>query len=429
MQLRMFSVVGEALNFGARRMETIMRVAWLPVVLLLVLEMATVFASLSVANGRLITFADLAVGVSFERAAQAAQTALYTGLLQRSPQMIAIFATSLALHALLVASFMAPLIRFSGLGERPKPGVVKLAFGSDQLRFILASLVSLLFMAALIYAPIGATGYYVFKYIVETLSTVYASFPNPDSLHTIELVTAQDKLRESGEIWKYSYGLPLLAAAPFAIFFWFVLIAHFHPRNRAGDDHEPNLIARAGATLLGLVVAVGGVWLVLMGLANEETEKAYQYYFILIALIFVMFAFVSLRLFPYPGVAVCRKSLALGPTLRVSRGWNVARLFVIGFLVLATIFIVQVLVNSYVFGFVASTVNILYQATASATKLTNSGEISGWVLPFWTWVWTGFKILINIFLTFFFYGVIAGLLGRLYRESKVADDLTQVARQ
>ena len=51
-----FSVVGEALNFGARRMETIMRVAWLPVVLMLILSMVTLFTYVSLAAGRLVTF-------------------------------------------------------------------------------------------------------------------------------------------------------------------------------------------------------------------------------------------------------------------------------------------------------------------------------------------------------------------------------------
>ena len=44
MALGVFSVTGEALNFGGRRMETIMRVSWLPVALLLIVNMATVFA-------------------------------------------------------------------------------------------------------------------------------------------------------------------------------------------------------------------------------------------------------------------------------------------------------------------------------------------------------------------------------------------------
>ena len=40
MGLRIFSVVGEALNFGGRRMETIARVAWLPLLLSMIATMA-----------------------------------------------------------------------------------------------------------------------------------------------------------------------------------------------------------------------------------------------------------------------------------------------------------------------------------------------------------------------------------------------------
>mgnify|MGYP001384172842 CR=1 FL=1 len=57
---RIFSIVGFSLSFGLQRMETILRVAWLPVTLLLVLDMATVFSILSIATGRFISFADVA---------------------------------------------------------------------------------------------------------------------------------------------------------------------------------------------------------------------------------------------------------------------------------------------------------------------------------------------------------------------------------
>ncbi|MCA8896060.1 MAG: hypothetical protein KDA48_12455, partial [Amphiplicatus sp.] len=81
MELRVFPVVGAALNFGLRRMETIMRVAWLPVVLLLVFNMASAFAILSIANDRFVTFADLAQGVSYNRVVMASQAALAKGLI------------------------------------------------------------------------------------------------------------------------------------------------------------------------------------------------------------------------------------------------------------------------------------------------------------------------------------------------------------
>ena len=139
MKLRIFSVVGEALNFGGRRMETIARVAWLPVVLLLIVDMATVFSYLSVIAPQTITFAEVP---SFVDARNALVTYAVNGWQNNFNLMLMITLVSLAFQTLLVASFMAPLVRLAGLGEEPGPGLIKIAFGPDQMRYILSSILS-----------------------------------------------------------------------------------------------------------------------------------------------------------------------------------------------------------------------------------------------------------------------------------------------
>lgn len=418
MKLRMFSVVGEALHFGARRMETIIRVAWLPVTLMLVVSMASVFAALSVANNRFISFADLAAGVTFARAAQAAQQALFAGMMSGDWRMWTIWLSTTGLNLILVASFMAPLIRFAGLGERPAPGVVKLAFGPDQIRYILAGVFAFAVMAALTFAPIGATAFFVTGYIVEALSVTYASFPNPESLHTIKLVTEQARLTESGEIWKYTHGAPLIAAAPFALIFWIVLLFHFHPKNRPEGAGPAHFLRRAIVTLLGGTLVVVTVWQGLEALADEKTVAAYRHYLAIMALAIVALAYVNLRVTPYPGVAVCRRSLAPAGALRVTKGWNIVRLAAALLLIVATLIVINAVMHYFLIPLFAATVNTLYQATLSATKLTNSGEAAAWVRPLWAWIWTTVRIALSLLIAFYSYGVIAGLLGRLYRESE-----------
>jgi len=68
--------------------------------------------------------------------------------------------------------------------------------------------------------------------------------------------------------------------------------------------------------------------------------------------------------------------------------------------------------------FVPWIVSLLYQAVAVSTKLANSGVTSDWVLPLFVWIWNGIKVFINIIGIFFSFGVLAGLYGRLYRESE-----------
>lgn len=415
MKLRTFSVVGGALNFGLRRMETIMRVAWLPVVALLVFNMASVFAVLSVANDRLITFADLAQGISYQKAVEVSQKALWSGLLNGSVPMWTISMLTALLDTILVASFMAPLIRFAGLGERPSPGALKLAFGPDQIRYILATILGIFVTLVFVLAPVGAAAYWVLNYILEALTQTYVSFPNPDSLHTIELVAARDVYAERGELWANLYGAPLIVAGGFALVFWLTLNMHFHPRNRGAGAGAPNLPIRALVTLVVMAGLAGLIWLAIR-VAGDDVNALLSAVF---AIGILMIEYFSLRVFPYAGIAVCRKSLAPAGLLKVTRGWNIFRLLAVILLVWVFVIAVQYVVNALVFGGISigSVVSVLYSATASATKLVNSGEAAPWVLPLFVWIWNGVKILVNIFLLFFIYGVVAGLQGRLYRES------------
>ena len=114
MGLRIFSVVGEALNFGGRRMETIARVAWLPLLLSMIATMAAVFAMASVIAGQVITFSDIP---SFSVAQQQVDKFAARGFQNNPTAMWTISLASVAVQTVLTASFMAPLIRYAGLGE------------------------------------------------------------------------------------------------------------------------------------------------------------------------------------------------------------------------------------------------------------------------------------------------------------------------
>lgn len=427
MTLRVFPVVGEALNFGGRRMETIVRVAWLPVTLLLIVNMTTVFAYLSVIAGRAITFADIP---TFLGAQQALSQYAWQGWTRQPVAMWSITGANLAAQTVLIASFMAPLIRYAGLGERPGPGVVKLAFGPDQIRYILSGLFSFLFVAVLIFSPIATATFYVLKYIGEALSQTMVSFPDPDSLHTIELKTAAETIAERGVAWVYYLALPLAAAAPFALAMWALLYLHFHPRNRPSAPAVGNPFFRAVVTLFITVAVLGGALYLLgegaaqtfgmQGLFSEGDLSAGPVAAVLLlsVIAYLLVGYFNLRLYPYPGVAVCRKSMGLAETLKVSRGWNLIRLQIILILVGAFLITVQHVVNTYALTWVSQTLSVLYQATATSSRLLNSGVTAEWVQPLFVWIWNGVKIMINILWTFFSYGVAAGLYGRLYRESE-----------
>ncbi len=428
MTLRMFSIIGESLNFGGRRLELIARVAWLPVLLLLIVDMATTFAYLSVIAGKTITFADVNTMLQakqyFARYAQ-------QGWATAPAKMAVIAAINVGLSIILLSSFMAPLIRYAGLGERPGPGLFRMPFGADQVRFIIAGLASALFVFVIAILPAAGAGFYVMKYIVAAMSQTMASFPDPESLHTIEIVTSGQAILDSGAAWIYNLALPLVAAAPFALIVWILAVLHFHPRNRPHAGEGGNLILRALVVLMIAGALVGSFYSFLRYSAMQSMAQSAQTasvenfsgtavnaLLIFAAISLILVGYLNLRLFAWPGVAVCRRSMALGPTLQVTRGWNLIRLPVIVGLIGLFLLTAVIAINAVVLPMVLSTLNILFQATETSTRLVNSGVKAEWVFPLFVWIWNFFKIAVNFLWTFFSYGVIAALYGRLYRESE-----------
>jgi hypothetical protein len=430
MQLRILSILGEALNFGGRRMATIMRVSWLAVVLLLIVDMASVYASLSVIAERVITFAEVG---SFLTAQQLFERYASQGWSAHWQQMAAITAASLIVQFILVSTFMAPLIRWAGLGERPGPGLVRLPFGPDQLRFLIGMLFSVLFVGVIILLPMMTTSFFTLKYIIAAMSQTMASFPDANSLHTIKLITAEEGLVQRGAEWVFGLAVPLAAAAPFVLLTWLVTFFHFSPRNRPNATGRPNWLLRAVVTF-GAVALIFGAAVTLLrapvmqvlksvsaaGGAADLTGAPVNAILFIATAGFLLVAYINLRLYPYPGIAVCRRSLGLGGTLRLSRGWNIIRIPIILLAVASFFYVLQIfLINSLLLSkLVPQVISLLYQAVLVSTKLVNSGVGADWVLPLFIWIWNGIKILANVFWAFFSYGVIAGLYGRLYRDSE-----------
>lgn len=435
MRLRIFSIVGEALNFGGRRMGTIASIALLPVGLLFIVNMVTVFAYLTVIAGRVITFSDAG---TFANAVAVLNQYLQQAWQVKPVEMLAITGVSVFLQALLMASFMAPLIRYSGLGEKPSPGFIRLPFGADQIRYVLSGFVSNIFAAVVVMIPMTSASYFILKYLFDAMSKTLASFPDPNSLHTIEFVTVGQQLAASGTSWHFNLGLPLLVAAPFALMVWGVNFFHFHPRNRVKAPEGGNAFLRLLVTLLTSIGAIAFVYwlmseflstlLTSVASANQELSQVVSTtpvnaYLLIGAILVLLVTYLNLRLSSYQGIAVCRKSMGPGNLLRVTRGWNLVRLPIVWALVLGLLYAVQYFVNVIIFTSFDATVETLFAALGSTTRLVNSGVTAEWVGPLKIWVSNLSKIAFNFVWAFFSYGVLAGLYGRLYRESEREEEI------
>jgi len=429
MALKPFSVVGDALQFSMRRFETVMRVAALPLALLLIFNMAATFGYLSVANKRLITFADVAAaGVSWGRATQIAAQSAQAGLASMSREIWTIYIASALVNAILVASFMAPLVRYAGLGERPAPGLLRIPFGFDQIRFLMAGFLSFLIFLLVVYAPISFATFSIIGFITQAMTVPFAQFPDPQSLHTIDVITGADAF---GVRWFHQYQVWGAAAAAAAAILIALLILHVRPR------HEDRT---AGIGLLGRVlgVTVGVsafvaislfVYVKIVDLFNGVAKAAGGQpaasllsadWLAIVAFASVALAiagFFSLRLYPYAGVAVCRRSMAFTGAFRVTRRFDVLRLALAFVLLGAILFGAEILLIWLGGGAAFAVMGYLAAAVESYLRLIGGGEGGEWVFPLFGWIWAVIGVVFTLLWTAFTYGVSAGLWGRLYRES------------
>jgi hypothetical protein len=422
MALKPFSVIGEALQFSMRRFETVFRVAALPLSLLLIFNMAATFGYLSVANERIITFHDVAAaGANWGQVAQLGANAAQKGLAAASRPIWAIYGASLLINLILVSSFMAPLIRYAGLGERPAPGVMRLPFGADQLRFLMAGVLSTLIFLLVVYAPISFATFSIIGFISQAMTTPFAHFPNPESLHTIEVIGGADLF---GFRWLYHYqvwGAWALAAAALLIA---LLVLHLRPR-RSDPVAGIGFIGRALGVTIGVAMylSICVIAYVMLARLSSAVQPAAGVTLnglavtVFFAAAIAFAGFFSLRLFPYAGVAACRRSMAFSGALKVTRRYNLMRLALAFVLLGVLLFGAQILLVGIGGSAAFAVTGYLAAAVESVVRLINGPESGKWVFPFFGWIWAVIGIVFTLVWTAFTYGVTAGLWGRLYRES------------
>jgi hypothetical protein len=415
MPLNVFSIAGEALNFGWRRFETILRVGWLPLSLILVFNMASVFLLLSLAYGEAISFTDVArsgarwpemIALARAKAAESAGT---------GPALALQFGTVLV-TAVLVASFMAPLVRYAGLGERPGPGLVRAPFGPDQIRFLAAGALASVVFAAVVYAPVQIVTLSVLDFMSKAMTTPYASFPDPDSLHTAQIVMGTERF---GVRLVYGWQVWGAAALAFAALLYVAVLAHVAPRD---DDKKAGIgfLGRALATGAGVgayFAAAAYIYSLTAQFApGEAISKADGLAGTLFLVAAIGFAsFVGLRLYAYAGVATCRRSMAIAGTLRVTRRHNLFRLLGVFALLGAVLAGAQLLLAFLTGQAGAALVGVIAAAQGAARLGGGDGDAA---LKAGVWLWAFGGIIANALWALFTYGVTAGLMGRLYRESE-----------
>lgn len=414
-----FAVAGDALGFAVRRFETIARIAWLPVSLMLIVQMAAVFTLISIEFGRFVTFTDLVQGLRFADARTFAGTVLMKGLGAGDVRIILVAAVTAFFSLMLVASFMASLIRLAGKGIEPPAGLFRAPFGADEMRYTLATLAGGVLVPILILSPILLATLQVIAHVETAMAATFVRFPVSDSLHTIQYVQGRDLMTARGDLWVYEFGkLGLLSIGVGALA---IVLAAGHFR-RPGAGVRSN-----SATVLMTGLCVAALLFAALIPATNRFEAGFYSDVTALGLIagagFLIAIFAGLRLFPYPGIAVCNQSMSLAGVGRLSRRWNIVRLFAVIALIGTILWMMNFIMVKIGFPVIAQVFSVVIETSDAFGRLTQ-GAANAATSRFVIWLFALLEVLYQIVWSFFTYGVLAGLLGRFYRERAGAPRVT-----
>jgi hypothetical protein len=432
MKLNISAMAGEALHFAARRFETVVRVSFMPLALGMVFSMAAMFSLVSVANGRFLTFADLSDGARYEMVQEAAGQAIVAGVSTGSVPVYLILGLIIIMNAVLVASFMAPLIRYSGLGEKPAAGLLRVPFGAAQARYIGASAATGLSQLILGLAPGALASAYIFGTIQKVASGAYAHFPDPDSLHTVDYVTAADALALRGSLWIYQYGLFAAGAGALGLLIVAILFLHY---SKASDGAAMPLGSRLAATFGTIALFAATPAILYLGFALLVTlsfDAAIGAFFALFAdpaqasmiafglAAFGVASYIAARVAAYPAIAVANGSMKFAGLFRLTRGGNIVRLTAAGLIIALVLLFMQVMLNAFGFNWLLAALFTIGQLAESVTRLAIGDGVASAVASLTAGAVALSQIAFNLLWAMFTYGVAAGFYGRMYRDSRAA---------
>ncbi|NHK27479.1 hypothetical protein FF098_006140 [Parvularcula flava] len=185
MRINFYRSVTDAWGFAIHRFSLISRLAWFPILLIILMSLLMPYVLLTILNGRVITITDISL------ADAAAGIAKQQALLwqQHFSTMLALQIVSYVFTTLMYASFLVPLLRYSARGIEPSHRSVVLHIGPRHFKFLGATLLTIGSIFLLLWMPVAVSIFFIDSYVAEALNTKYAVFPDADSLHSIQIVS------------------------------------------------------------------------------------------------------------------------------------------------------------------------------------------------------------------------------------------------
>lgn len=174
--LSVMGVIYEALGFAVRQYSTVLRVAWLPILLLLIMHVIAMQRGWLIPVDGMLTAVRLEPGYIYK---------FVEAAIAGKPILIAL----MGFAVLMQTSYMVPLIKFAATGAPPHHRSVHLSFGLTHIKYILASIVSFVAIIILARLAISLGMRWIYGTIMPWLKTEHMVFAE-GSLHSVELEPA-----------------------------------------------------------------------------------------------------------------------------------------------------------------------------------------------------------------------------------------------
>ncbi len=309
-------------------METILRLIWLPLILLLCVQFVWAYCMLDL----LVEEPIQAKTVLFYTIAQEQYKTYPVVAWQRVPWHMFALTIGVVISSLyIIASFMVPLIRYAATGEKPPEGLFRQSWGIANLRFsraaLLSGFVSLLVLFAPLMAAMNALNQHILRSVVKIEIPDHVKFPFEESLHTVYQSSIADLVTNKANVWVLGIPVSILALAiPILSIFLFLMVRHFaFGRMRGGHAGEGTSNRKTLFNVLIVLLLSMVVFFLLWGMVSTILPRppivdsllpklggSLGHFSFFAVSLFLLLAYLNMRLFAWPGYAVMRRPGPIG---------------------------------------------------------------------------------------------------------------------
>lgn len=211
-RLNVYQTITESFGFAVRQFETCARLSWVPLLLMSLFGYLFPYVALGILRGDAVALTEAPVAKVW----QVLFSNFGTIMFEHTTKAIFLGASAFVMFLALGSFLLIPLLRFAATGEQPTDASYDVSFRRPHFRFMIASVLSLVFLVFIALPFIFTLGTINHHIAEATTHTQVAIFPDTDSLHHMEMTTIRQSPWYAGFLPSI-VGIGLIASAFYAL--------------------------------------------------------------------------------------------------------------------------------------------------------------------------------------------------------------------